>query len=289
MKPSTSDLLKKYNIRLKKSLGQNLLLDPNINRKMTEVAGLGPADIVFEVGAGTGELTELIAGRARTVLTVETDSRFEPLLHERFEQNSKVIIFIGDILKHPVKELVDRFLPEATALKMVSNLPYYITSPVLMHFLESEAEFVSLTVMIQKEVAERIVAEPGGKDYGILSIACQLYARPFVAHAVSANCFRPRPKVDSAIVHFPIRKDMELDPGERQLLFKIVRAAFGQRRKKLVNALAPLAGSALPGKEALPQLLEQCGIRPDSRAEIVPVEAFIRLATLAAPGESRQG
>ncbi len=282
MKTRSSELLKKYNIKLKKSLGQNLLLDPNINRKMLDVAEIGPGDSVFEVGAGPGDLTELLAENAREVLTVEIDYRLGPLLHERFGENPRVRLFIGDVLNHPVRELTERFIPGADVLKMVSNLPYYITSPILMHFLESEAGLVSLTVMIQKEVAERIVAQPGGKNYGLLSIACQLYARPYIAHTVSPNCFRPRPKVESAIVHMSIRDDTGLTPKERTVFFKIVRAAFGQRRKKLVNALAPIAGSVLPVKEILPQFLAQSGISPDCRGETVSIEDFIRFARLAA-------
>ena len=230
---------------------------------------------------GTGDLTELLAENAREVLAVEIDYGLEPLLRERFDENPRVRLFIGDALNHPVRELTDRFLPGAETLKMVSNLPYYITSPLLMSFLESDAGFVSLTVMVQKEVAERMVAGPGGKDYGLLAIACQLYARPYIVHIVSPNCFRPRPKVDSAIVHLPIRDDRELAPGERDAFFKIVRAAFGQRRKKIVNALASLSGSLLPGKEELAQFLEKGGIEPGSRAETVSIERFIRFAKLA--------
>lgn len=275
MKLRSAGLLKKYNITLKKSLGQNLLLDPNINRKMVDIAGIGSEDSVFEVGTGAGDLTELLAEHAREVLTVEIDYGLEPLLRERFGDKQRVRLFAGDVLNHSVGELVERFLPDARTLKMVSNLPYYITSPILMHFLESEVALASLTVMVQKEVAERIVAEPGGKNYGILSIACQLYAQPYIVHSVSANCFRPRPKVDSAIVHMPIREDCGLAPSERTLFFKIVRSAFGQRRKKLINALGPLADSTLPDKEMLRGLLAESGIQPDSRAETVSIQSFI--------------
>lgn len=276
MKSSSTELLKKYDIKLKKSLGQNLLLDPNINRKMADIAELSTADSVFEVGAGVGDLTHVLAERAREVFTVEIDRTFEKPLLERFDGNDNVKIFFGDVLNHPVKELVDRFLPDALSLKMVSNLPYYITSPVLMHFLESEAHFVSLTVMTQKEVAERIVAVPGGKDYGILSIACQLYTRPFIARTVSPECFRPVPKVHSAIVHMPLRPDIGLNRRERSMLFFLVHAAFGQRRKKIVNALAA-GGPPIPKKQ-IERLLVECGISPDSRAEQVPIERFVAFA-----------
>ncbi len=282
MKLSSAELLKKHHIKLKKGLGQNLLLDPNINRIMANAAEIGSGDSVFEVGTGAGELTELLAGRAREVLTIEIDYSLEALLEERFGDNPKVHLFNGDILNHTVAELVERFLPDADSIKMVSNLPYYITSPILMRFLESEAPITSLTVMVQKEVAERIVAEVGGKDYGILSIACQLYAMPIIVHRVSPNCFKPRPKVDSAVVHMPIREDCGLARSERKLFFKIVRGAFGQRRKKIINSLSPITGTVLPDKEELIKLLAECDIRADSRAETVPVRDFIRLAKLVA-------
>ena len=178
--------------------------------------------------------------------------------------------------------MADTYLPDVQIMKMVSNLPFYITSPILMHFLESETTFASLTVMVQREVAERIVAGPGGKDYGLLSIVCQLYARPYIAHVVSPNCFRPRPKVESAIVHLPLRHQFELTEKERDLFFRIIHAAFGQRRKKLINALASLSGSLLPQKEHLRELLHQSGIQPDCRAETVSVESFVRFAALVA-------
>ncbi len=280
MKLRSAELLKKYDIKLKKSLGQNLLLDANINRKMAEAAQVGPTDSIVEVGAGIGDLTEVLAERAREVLTVEIDRSFEPALRERFGDNPRVNLLFGDILNQPVKELTDRFLPSAQTLKMVSNLPFYITSPLLMHFLESEAHFVSLTVIVQKEVAGRIVATPGGKDYGILSIACQLYTRPSIVHFVSPKCFRPKPKVYSAILHLATRDTLPLSSRERTLFFEIVRAAFGQRRKKVINALAGCEGSLFADKDQILSLLRQSGISPDARAETISIDNFIRLAQL---------
>jgi 16S rRNA (adenine1518-N6/adenine1519-N6)-dimethyltransferase len=275
----SAELLKKYDIKLKKSLGQNLLLDPNINRKMAEIAEVTPADSVFEVGAGVGDLTEVLAERAKEVFTIEIDRTFEEPLRERFSAKERVKIFFGDILKHSVKEFVDRFLPDAAVLKMVSNLPFYITSPILMHFLESEVRFHSLTVMAQREVAERIVALPGGKSYGILSIACQFYARPSIARIVSRKCFRPIPNVDSTILHMPIRDVVTLSPGERIIFFQLVNAAFRQRRKKVINALA---GGALPFQtQQLRRLLERSGISPDSRPEQISIDSYIALAKMA--------
>lgn len=274
----SSELLKKYGISLKKSLGQNILLDPNINRKMAGAAAVGPEDSVVEVGSGVGDLTEELARRAGRVLTIEIDPAFEPALRERFGENPRVTVFIGDALNRPVEELVEKFLPGAEKLKMVSNLPYYITSPILMHFLESGRRFVSLTVMAQREVAERIVATPGGKDYGILSVACQFYSRPYIVHRVSPKCFRPVPKVESAIVHLPLRTRLELTERERELFFEIVRSAFGQRRKKIINALASTGSPLFSDKERLREALESAGVSPDSRAEKLSVSRFKSLA-----------
>lgn len=284
------ELLRKYDINLKKSLGQNLLLDPNINRKMADVAEVSRRDSVFEVGAGIGDLTQVLAERAREVFSIEIDRRFEPALDERFGDNPRVKLFIGgDVLNHPVEELVRLSLPDADYLKMVSNLPYYITSPILSHFLESDAGFISLTVMVQKEVAERIVAPPGGKDYGVLSVACQFYARPYIAHIVSPKCFRPRPKIDSAIVHLPIRPEIPLSQSERKVFFGLVNAAFGQRRKKVINALMTARATFPLARDRLVELLDQAAISPDARAETIAVESYVRLAELAAKELGRQG
>lgn len=281
MKLRSAELLKKHNIRLKKTLGQNLLLDPNINRKMVDTAEVGPNDSIIEVGAGIGDLTEILAERAGEVLTVEIDRGFEPALRERFAGNPKVTLFMGDILNHPVRELVDRFLPAAQKLKMVSNLPYYITSPILMHFLESTAVFGSLTVMVQREVAERIVAEPGGKDYGLLSLACQFYARPRIVHVVSRKCFLPAPRVESAIMHLACRDTPPLSASQRDIFFEIINAAFGQRRKKLVNALTSAKHPMFRDRQWVAQLLHESKISPDCRAETVSPEDYVRLALAA--------
>jgi 16S rRNA (adenine1518-N6/adenine1519-N6)-dimethyltransferase len=277
----SAELLRKYNIKLKKSLGQNLLLDPNINRKMAEIAEVSTKDSVFEVGAGIGDLTEVLAERAGELFTIEIDRTFERPLRERFGQNPRVKIFFGDILNHSVKELVDQFLPAAKNLKMVSNLPFYITSPVLMHFLESEVPFQSLTVIVQREVAERIVASPGGKDYGVLSIACQLYTRPYIARIVSPTCFRPAPNVYSAIVHLPVREHLGLSARERAIFFEIVNAAFQQRRKKIVNSLT----GAISGlqRDLLLELFSASDISPDSRPEKISIDKYIVLAKKACP------
>jgi 16S rRNA (adenine1518-N6/adenine1519-N6)-dimethyltransferase len=232
------------------------------------------------VGAGIGDLTEVLAGQAGEVLTVEIDRTFQAPLRERFGENPRDKIFFGDILNHEVKELVEQFLPGAKMLKMVSNLPFYITSPILMHFLESEVRFISLTVMVQREVAERIVAAPGGKEFGILSLACQLYARPSIARIVSPKCFRPVPKVESAIVHLPTREDIGLSAPQRTLFFQVIHSAFQQRRKKIINALS--SGQLPFPKEQLEQFLNESAIPSDSRAETVPLEKYIQFAKIAA-------
>ena len=264
-------------IRLRKSLGQNILLDPNINRKMVEAAGVTESDLVVEVGAGHGGLTELLAQRAGTVFAVEIDHRFEPILKERFGASSNVIIFIGDVLNHDLRELLVSHLPHQGPLKMVSNLPYYITSPILEHFLESDLLFEMMVVMVQKEVAERLTAQPGSRDYGVLSLVAQFYAEIDKTRDVPRTCFRPVPDVDSAIVRFRCRRKTAVEGEEKELLFRVIRAGFGERRKMLKNALARSAELGI-SREGIDEALSAAGVCGDRRAETLDLDEFLRLS-----------
>lgn len=267
----------RHGIRFKKGLGQNLLLDPNINRIMVEAAALTPEEDVIEVGAGLGALTRLLARNAGRVLAVEIDATFMPCLEEQFGEAENVRLFRGDILNHGLAKLVEEFLPGATQLKMVSNLPYYITTPILFHFLESPVYFSRLVVMMQHEVAQRLVAPPGAADYGVLSIAARLYAEVDVVHSVSRNCFVPRPKVDSAIVRFRRRDGVSGAEPETRFMMKLVRAAFSQRRKTLLNSLVR-AGSFGAPREAVLAGFDDAGIAPGRRPQSLHADEFARLA-----------
>ncbi|HNT89957.1 MAG TPA: 16S rRNA (adenine(1518)-N(6)/adenine(1519)-N(6))-dimethyltransferase RsmA, partial [Candidatus Hydrogenedentes bacterium] len=197
---------RRYGIRFKKALGQNLLLDGNINRIMVDTAALSPEDDVIEVGAGLGALTTLLAERAGRVLAIEIDPTFMPCLEDQFGAMPHVRLFRGDVLNHDLKALIDEFLPGGERFKLVANLPYYITTPLLFHFLESPVFFARLVVMVQAEVGSRLVAPVGAEDYGVLGVASRIHAEVDIVHQVPRTCFAPRPKVDSCIVRFRCRQ-----------------------------------------------------------------------------------
>jgi len=274
--PSLKELCKRHNIRFKKALGQNLLLDDNINKIMTDAAELTEQDGVIEVGAGLGALTKRILFRAGSVLAMEIDPLFMPCLEEQFGVYEHVRLFRGDILNHDLDQLVGEFLPNARCLKMVSNLPYYITTPVLFHFLESPVFFDRLVVMTQLEVGERLTAPVGAENYGALSLAARLYAETDIVHRVSATCFLPKPKVDSCIVRFRLRREPLLPDLDVAWTMKVVRAAFQQRRKTLRNTLSA-QGLGLSREQAM-QALEQAGIDHGRRPQTLDWREFAVLA-----------
>lgn len=271
------ELCRKYDIRFKKALGQNLLLDGNINRIMVGAAALSPQDDVVEVGSGLGALTGLLWPQARRVLSVEIDPSFMPCLEDQFGQVENVCLFRGDILNHSLAKLVSEYLPDGSSYKLISNLPYYITTPILFHFLESPVFFSRLIVMMQAEVAERVVAPVNSADYGVLSIASRLYADVDIVHRVPSTCFVPRPKVDSCIVRFRSRRDVHDNGSEARFVLKVTRAAFSQRRKTLRNSLANSSNFGAP-KEAVLDALEGAGIDPERRPQTLDIEDFRRLA-----------
>ena len=274
--PSLRELCRRHNIRFKKSLGQNLLLDDNINAIMVDAAGLTEEDSVIEVGAGLGALTKRMVNKAGRILSVEIDPSFMPCLEEQFASYPKVRLFRGDILNHDLDRLIEEFLPGAGRLKMVSNLPYYITTPVLFHFLESPVYFERLVVMTQLEVGERLTARVNAENYGALSLAARLYAETDIGHRVPASCFLPKPKVDSCIVRFRCRREPPLPGMDVAWTMKVVRAAFQQRRKTLRNTLS---GNALGlSKEEALSALEQAGIDHGRRPQTLDWKEFAALA-----------
>lgn len=274
--PSLKELCARYQIRFKKALGQNLLLDENINGIMVEAADLSEKDAVIEVGAGLGALTKRMLFRAGAILSVEIDPLFMPCLEEQFGSYEQVRLFRGDILNHDLDQLIQEFLPNAQCLKMVSNLPYYITTPVLFHFLESPVFFERLVVMTQLEVGERLTAPVGAENYGALSLASRLYAETDIVHRVPASCFLPKPKVDSCIVRFRCRREPPLPGMDIAWTMKVVRAAFQQRRKTLRNTLS---GHALGlSKEQALLALEQADIDHGRRPQTLDWREFAALA-----------
>jgi len=266
-----------HRMKLRKGLGQHMLLDPNINRKMVDVANLTEKDLVVEVGSGYGSLTECLAQRAGQVFSIEIDQRFEPILREKLAAYPNVSIFIGDVLNHDLADLLAPHLPHDGPLKMVSNLPYYITSPILAHFLESNLYFETMVVMVQKEVAKRLTAAPGGRDYGVLSLVSRFYAEIDKIGNVPRTCFRPMPDVESSIVRFRCRRKTAAQGEDRDFLFRLIRAAFGERRKMLKNAL--LRSHDLPfSREEIEAALSEAQINGERRAETLDLHEFLQLA-----------
>lgn len=273
-----ADVLRKHDISFKKSLGQNLLLDDNINRIMVDAAALSDADDVVEVGAGLGALTKRMAGVAHRLLSIEIDRAFMPVLEEQFASREDVKLFRGDVLNHSVEQIIEEFLPEPRTLKMVSNLPYYITTPILFHFWESPLYFERFVVMVQQEVGERMVAPVGTADYGKLTLAAQFYGEVDLVHRVPRSCFKPQPKVDSVIVRIRNRRE-PLVPGTTARSFmKVVRAAFGQRRKTLRNSL--IKSGAVGESAVVEAAFERAGINPAVRPQELTFQDFAAL-TLA--------
>ncbi|MBI5181529.1 MAG: 16S rRNA (adenine(1518)-N(6)/adenine(1519)-N(6))-dimethyltransferase RsmA [Nitrospirae bacterium] len=257
-------------IRPKKSLGQHFLTDKNIAKDIVDAANISKDDIVVEIGPGNGILTALLAEKAKKVIAIEIDERLIDKLREEFGSFNNIEIIAKDALKFSFKEIKERF-------KVAANLPYYITTPIIFHLLQFKDRIISMTLMMQKEVAERIVATPGGKDYGILSIAVQFYTEPKISFIVPPSAFHPRPKVESAVVSFSILKNRRVDVLNEGFFFKVVRAAFSQRRKTLRNALK---SANLPkiNDEALDAAFAKTGIDPKRRGETLSIAEFARLA-----------
>ena len=274
---SLRDLCEKYNIRFKKSLGQNLLLDDNINRIMTEAAAIAPEDDVVEVGAGLGALTRHLSQKAGRLLAVEIDREFMPCLEDQFRDALNVRLFRGDILNHSLPKLLNEFLPGGNSFKMVSNLPYYITTPILFHFLESPVRFSRIVVMVQQEVALRLVAAPGARDYGILTLAARLLAEVDIVHRVPRTCFTPKPNVDSCVVRFRCREKSLYPDLDARFLTGLVRAAFSQRRKTIRNSLTK-SGAFGASKEAVIEAFDAAGIDSNRRPETLDLDDFAALA-----------
>lgn len=271
------DLVQQYGISFKKSLGQNLLLDDNINRIMVDAAALTAGDDVIEVGAGLGALTSNLAERAGRVLAVEIDRAFMPVLEDQFRDTPNVALFRGDVLNHSLAKLVDEYLPNGASYKMVSNLPYYITTPILFHFWEAPIRFERLVMMVQQEVADRMTAPVNDAEYGVLSIASALYGETTVVHPVPRTCFRPQPNVDSCIVRSVLHTASPCGGIGAKFVMKVVRAAFSQRRKTLRNSLTK-TGAFGANKDAVEAAFVAADIDPARRPQTLSLDEFMRLA-----------
>jgi 16S rRNA (adenine1518-N6/adenine1519-N6)-dimethyltransferase len=266
-------LLRKYGFTMNKRFGQNFLTDENIVRKIVEAAQIKDTDVVLEIGPGIGTMTRALCEQAKTVLAVEIDDKLIPILKETLRDKENCRLIHADILKVDIREELQKI--GAASFKVVANLPYYITTPIVMGLLEQDLPLESITVMIQKEVAQRITATPGGKDYGALTVACGYYTESQLAFFVPASVFYPKPKVDSAVIHMKVLGGERMDPKEKKAFFTVVKAAFGNRRKTLLNSLT---NNLSLEKEGIKALLAQANIEEGRRAETLAFEEFHRLA-----------
>lgn len=273
-------ILQKYGLHTQKKYGQNFLIDAHVPEKITEAAEVGSGDCCIEIGPGIGTLTQYLAAKAGRVIAIEVDTGLLPVLSETLEGYDNATVISADVLKVDMRELVDQYA-EGRQVKVVANLPYYITTPILMAMLESGLPAVSYTLMVQKEVADRMQAGPGSKDYGALSLAVQYHTDPEIVMQVSPGCFLPPPKVGSTVIRLKSRAEL-LPEEKRKALFRVIRAAFGQRRKTLYNSLRNTPELGL-SKEQIAQALENCGLRPDVRGEALSLEQFMELSSLLFP------
>lgn len=287
MKPYTRNAVReiseKHGFRRADSLGQNFLVDRNIIEKIIDAAELTENTLVIEIGPGMGALTQVAAEKAGKVIAVEIDRHLIPVLGEVVGHLDNVEIINQDILKTDINELIEsekkNFATsdhEIDKVVILGNLPYYITTPIIMGILERQIEMDTMVIMMQKEVAERIVAEPGGKTYGALSIACQFFCETNYVTTVPRTVFQPQPKVDSAVLRLDKRTELpwEIGAGGRKLFFEVVRAGFNRRRKTLLNALTALGID----KTELRSILDEAGVEPSRRAETLSIQEFANVA-----------
>ena len=275
---NTIEVLQRHNFTFQKKYGQNFLVDPNVLERVMDAAGVSGEDCVLEIGPGIGTMTQLLAERAGKVVAVEIDRNLIPILEETLSPYSNVTVINEDILKLDVEEAI-RVRGEGRPVKVVANLPYYITTPIIMSLLEGGAPLESITVMVQKEVAERMQAGPGTKDYGALSLAVQYYARPEIVAAVPPNCFIPRPAVGSAVIRLTRHENPPVQAADERKMFALIRAAFNQRRKTLANSLGNAPGLSV-SKEQAAQALEKMGLSPGVRGEVLTLKEFAELSDL---------
>lgn len=272
----TARVLQKHDFHFRKKFGQNFLIDSHVLDKIVQAAEVGGEDFVLEIGPGIGTLTQCLCEHARQVKAVEIDPKLIPILHETLSEYGNVEIVHGDILKQDIQAIADRN-NGGKPIKVVANLPYYITTPIIMGLFESHVPLANITVMVQKEVAERMQATPGSKEYGALSLAVQYYAKPYLAANVPPNCFIPRPNVGSAVIRLDCLSGRPVEVGDEKLMFRLIRASFNQRRKTLQNGLANSGELAL-SKDEIGQAIWAAGISPTVRGEKLGLEEFAALA-----------
>lgn len=284
----TKEILNKYGFSFKKSLGQNFLIDPNILRNIVSHANLTEESGAIEVGPGIGALTEHLARAAKKVVSFEIDQRLLPVLEDTLSPYDNVKIVHSDILKADVVKVIEEEMPGIEDIMVVANLPYYVTTPILMKLLNDRLPIRGFVVMMQKEVADRITAKPGTKEYGSLSIAIQYYCTAEIAMVVPKTVFMPQPNVDSAVIRLIKHDKPPVTVIDEDFLFEVTRASFAQRRKTILNNLQSGLQDGKKNKEMIIAALEASGIDPTRRGETLTIEEFGRLADTLYPNFGKQ-
>ena len=274
---ATKEIINKYSFAFQKKFGQNFLIDSNVLESIIRGAEITKDDFVLEIGPGIGTMTQYLCEAARQVVAVEIDKMLIPILEDTLSEYDNVEVINQDVLKVDIKSLAEE-KNNGKPIKVVANLPYYITTPIIMGLFESHVPLDSITIMVQKEVADRMQCGPGTKDYGALSLAVQFYAKPKVVLNVPASCFMPRPNVDSAVIRLERFKTPPVDVKNEHLMFKIIRASFNQRRKTMLNSVGN-SGIGIT-KEALTSALETMGLPLTIRGEALTLKQFAELSNL---------
>lgn len=266
----TAELVKKYNFKFSKSLGQNFLIDDSVPRDIVSGAEVDGEDLVIEIGPGVGTLTAQLLKKAKKVVAIELDNDLIPILEQELGANPNFTLIHNDALKVDFNEVIG----DKKSVKLVANLPYYVTTPIIVKLLKDGYNFKSLTIMIQKEVAERMNAEPGNKDYGALSLLVQYYCNTSIVRKVPPSCFIPRPKVDSIVIRLDKLSEPKVKVENEKLFFDIIRSSFNMRRKTLWNGVKSIG----PAKEKLEEAFEKAGVNPKRRGETLSIQEFANLA-----------
>ena len=275
---NTIEIIQKYEFMFQKKFGQNFLIDTHVLEKIISSAGVSKDDCVLEIGPGIGTMTQYLAENARQVVAVEIDKNLIPILGETLAAYDNVTVINEDILKVDIKEIAEKY-NDGRPIKVVANLPYYITTPIIMGLFESGVPIDNITVMVQKEVADRMQEGPGSKDYGALSLAVQYYAEPEIVAIVPPNCFIPRPNVGSAVIRLTRHNEMPVTVNDAEHMFRIIRASFNQRRKTLQNGLNN--SPEIPySKEKILEAIERMGLPATVRGEALSLAQFAQLSDI---------
>lgn len=275
---NTIAVLQKYNFNFQKKFGQNFLINTGVLEDIIEAADITKADFVVEIGPGIGTMTQYLCENAREVLAVEIDTHLIPILKDTLQEYDNVEVINEDILKVDINAIANE-KNGGKPIKVVANLPYYITTPIIMGLFESHVPIESITIMVQKEVADRMQTGPGSKDYGALSLAVQYYSKPEIVLTVPPSCFMPQPKVGSAVIKLTKHETVPVQVDDEKMLFKVIRASFNQRRKTLANGLKNYGGIPLT-KEQIEESIEELGVIKNIRGEKLSLEQFAELSNI---------